>query len=149
MRFPMTFNRVVDGVADTLGTDAVPTTRPSASADNQFACKLYNVNGFPLQRLAVGYTTNLPNHAGKDVTVAVWLWDDTSSAWYQVGSAALKDGTISYFDVPALMDNPQRVRDDYANAGSCEVCLVAAKPGGADVATYTFICGADVSNPAL
>lgn len=138
MRFGKKFQRRVGGSGSppVLGSDSAPIAAPDTS-DNQMQWQLFNVNGFPIQRIVVGYSgpAMAANLSGK-----MYLWDDLSGAWYLADTKTLVPGTLSWFDQPSLGNTPQ------ASAGSLEIALVVSAAGGDPNGTYTFVLGADFSN---
>jgi hypothetical protein len=158
MRFPHSFKRYVGKAPEggkELGTDKAPTSETARvpTPDNVFESRVANIHGYPVQRLAVGYSG--PKGA-PELVVAVFVYDDTSERWYQSGIAQqIAEGTLSYFDVPLLLDNARTGGGEgLKSQGALEAMIVVEPNGGshklkAPEGTYIFIAGADVSNPGI
>jgi hypothetical protein len=145
MRFQQSFSRIVNaGGGTTLGTDTVPTTPPSATADNIIGASLKNIDGFPVQRFVVTYKG--PTNA-QPLPAQLWMWEDSTAAWYRCGGTQmLSPGEVSWFDQPAL--GRMSANQEY-NPGSLSLCLIVLKPAVATAdpdGTYTFAMGVDISN---
>jgi hypothetical protein len=154
MRFPKTFTRTVNVVGGTvLGSDSAPTGQPQSILppnNCQFSAALCNVNGFPIQRVVVGY--HGPAGA-QPLSAALWCWDDETAIWYQVGSAKLlQPEQLTWFDQPTIGAMGPRGQADQSgqvqmfNPGSLDLCLVVSAAGGDPDGTYTFALGMDLSN---
>lgn len=139
MRFGKHFSRRVGaGTSPVLGSDAVPAAPPSdKSNDNQLSWRANNVNGFPIQRVAVGYRCTV---AGSSLVATLYVYDEDSFAWFLASTGLLTLGTVTYLDVPVLSDSVAN------SSGGLEMCLVVAAAGGDLDGTYTFSIGADLSN---
>lgn len=144
MKFPTAFTRYVGECpkdATRLGDDKVPTGRPTGG--NHTAMRLANINGWPVQRIVVGYQG--PDGA-PPVPATVYMHDDSTGSWFRTDRRRdLEPGTFTYFDLPVLTDNPNvTVRD----TGSIEVVIVPEKPANAPAGKYVFVVGGDVSSTA-
>ena len=148
-----------------LGSDKIPTSKDDLPRrDNLHESRLVNVNGFPSQRIVVGYRG--PENA-PSLIVDMLLFDETSTSWFKVppcdGKGHLIPGTLSYFDPPCLLDHSRAKKnpeDESHQAGSLEVILIVraetpdgTRPGNVEIGPtfktgiYTFVIGTDVSNP--
>jgi hypothetical protein len=167
MRFQRTFSRIVAaGGGTTLGTDAVPTGKPSdALHDNQCSAQFNNVNGFPIQRVVVTYMAALGQFVAQPLPAKLYIYDDETDAWYQCGDEQmLVPGAVAWFDQPTLGQmgamhgmpagqsyqpgNAAVVAQSY-NPGCINVCLVVEKPSTTTAdpdGVYTFAMGFDISN---
>jgi hypothetical protein len=155
MKYPKRFDRDLGATATNplLGSDVLPTTLSPAAqrgllgASNMHAATPANINGYPVQRVSVGYFYTGAGVA-PDIAATVWIWDGNTERWFKTGSGTLKNATVQWFDAPALCNPPQGVMTGQATgtSGSIDVLVVPEKPGGAPDGTYTFIVGADVSN---
>lgn len=152
-----------------LGSDEPPITResfPSPSRrDNLHESTMVNKNGFPSQRIAVGYLgpENAPSLAAD-----AFIFDETSGSWFKIPSPSggtLSPGELTYFDPPCLLDHSRAKKhelDESNQAGSLEVLLIVRamtpegfslrgdlrKPDTFPQGVYTFVLGTDVSSPA-
>lgn len=151
MRFPHLFRRYVpspDGAPSELtqlGADTPPTGEHRGNVDNQTSLRLSNVNGYPVQRLVVGYVA--PSEDAPPVRAWVLVHEDNSGAWFrtELTSRELHPGVLTYFDLPTLADN--------SNVGSREVgaidlCVLVMPDEDAPPGVHTFVVGGDVSCPA-
>jgi hypothetical protein len=155
MRFPVTFSRRKGGVAPPplVGSDAAPTTQaPSENtSDNLLTCRLRDVNGWPVQRIAVCWSSAdavTPTPFNADL----YFWEDASSHWYKVNDAplSLKPNQLFFFDTVTICDPAPRSKTllssgSYAEAGSMEVLLVVSDPGAQVAGTYVFAMGPDLT----
>lgn len=174
MRFGSMFTRVVDSgnsANTTLGNDAAnfdPTKSHTdiisgfpALKDCLYESRLTNINGFPVQRLVVGYMPPVLTGAPPDLQATMWLQDTLSGFWFMVQAAPVSDpdtsavvvlpvASLAYFDTPAMPDTPNTNRGT-GSAGSVRVFLLVSVPGGSTAAdgVHTFVIGTDVSNPGL
>lgn len=106
MKFPTKFSRwkgAAPAGSITLGTDTTPSAAPSASADNVLFSRFSSINGWPCCRIPVVYrgpalAPNLP--------ASMYFWEESTGAWYKIGSGTLKPNEVTFFDVVALLDNP-------------------------------------------
>jgi len=139
VRFGKAFKRTVGGAGTVLGSDSTPTGKPAdKNNDNQLSWKLNSINGYPVERVAVGYGCTA---AGSALSATLWIYDDTSDAWYQASTATLTLNHVTYFDQPTLSDSAGGI-----TAGCLDVCLVVAAAGGDAAGTYTFTIGMDLSS---
>lgn len=163
MRFPFMVTRYFTTVPAgevTLGSDTLPNSfsgEPgnyaslNAKKSNVFSCRLANINGWPVQRIVVGYKYEGAGSPPATLPVTVWVLDETSRNWYQVaGPATLLQNQLVFFDHPILSDN-QQTQGNTADAvvkrevGSLDVALVIGSAGAVD-GRYLFPVGADVSS---
>jgi hypothetical protein len=150
MRFPHSFKRYVGkgpGDGKELGSDKPPEGRLVPTPDNCFESRTANVNGWPVQRVAIGFTS--PRNARVELSVSVYVYDDTSEQWFRSGPPQeVSNGTLSYFDVPLLLDNARTGGGDgLKSQGALECFVVADKPSKGAEGEYIFIVGADISSP--
>lgn len=173
MKFGSQFTRIVDSgtpANTTLGLDAAnfdPRKDHTANIQTHgslkdciYETRLTNINGFPAQRVVVGY---MPPAAGVaiDLQATMYMQDDLTGFWYAVAAAPVSDpdasevvtlpaGGMAYFDTPCMPDNPN-TNGGAATAGSLRVILIVSIPlgGTANDGTHTFAIGTDVSNPGL
>jgi len=119
--------------------------------------RILNINGWPLQRVAVGYMPPATGSGGAVINGALWILDDNTGFWFQCPSArssemlysdVLTEQAVTYFDVPAF--------PDFANvnqnaSGSLRALLLTtlASGGPASAGDYTFLVATDISNPGL
>src|SRR5258706_11743603 len=105
MRFPVLFTRRIggSGAVPLLGSDSAPTVSSAAikTADNLLSHKLAR----PTNRVALGYRFSAGS--GVDLPAAIYVWDEKSSMWFKSDYGTLKDGEITYLQVPVLDDPPQ------------------------------------------
>lgn len=142
MRFAKVFKRYVgDGEGSKLGADKVPEGAPKGSSENVLQLRSANMNGFPVQRLVIGYAGPAPV-----VKVAALVHDERSGQWFNTEpeqDAAVRNGRLAYVDLPTVGDLS---RDD--GGGAIEVVFIPELPKDAPRGCYTFAIGGDVSNPA-
>ena len=141
MRFPTKFTRT----ETTLGSDSGPPTTKPGIADNIGIYRFKNIDGFPAQRIVVGY--GAPAGA-PTLNATLWMWDDTSEAWYKVNSApqGMVPDALCYFDTPTL---PDFTDVNHIPPGPLVVALVVDTDPAIVSGTYTFIMGVDISNPGV
>lgn len=144
MRFGGSFTRT----ETTIGNDALDVTKPLENQvglvkDCILSIRVTSINGFPGQRVCVGYMP--PSTA--DTTANLYFHDDLTHFWYLVNPSpvALKSGAIVFFDTPTFGDAP--TASSSASQGSMQMCLVVAAPISPPAGTYTFAVGVDISNP--
>ena len=151
MRFPAAFYRYIGALpagGKALGSDTVPAagSPPNSTADNVLPCRFQNINGWPIQRIAVCY--NGPVGAS-NLTARMYFYEDQTQAWYQVGpQVTMVPGTVSFFDVVALLEMPNTLQN-LANAapGSAEQLLIVDSVGAA-AGKYSFAMGPDLTSQA-
>jgi len=147
MRFPFSFTRQKGGTGPVLGSDSAPTTTPPMKADNLFSHLTSNVNGWPVQRMAMvcGYAGG-----GSPTAIAVqaYFWEAITARWYTLGAAVnvTPNGGIAFFDTigPCEYIGPTQSQD-MPRPGNEEIIFVAAdvsQPNG----TYTFAVVTDLTN---
>lgn len=164
MRFPFQIVRyfiTIPAGEFGLGTDGLPNAfggQPEnyagvrAARTNVFAARLCNINGWPIQRVAVGYKYEGAGSPPGTLPITFWILDELSRNWYQMPSPAtvLTLNTITFFDHPALADNQQTKSSEpdaivRREIGSLDVALVIGNAGAVD-GRYLFPVGADVSS---
>jgi hypothetical protein len=158
MNFPKSFVRYLGGPIPALGSDANPTTLTLAqqaaykTLDNVFSCRPQNTSGFPIQRVAMGVAYDGAGSPSA-VPIASYVWDDLTCRWFkvQVATAVTLDiNSITFVDVPSLLDFPNTsLGAVLAPVGALEIALVPGFPTTHPDGTYTFVVGADVSNPGV
>jgi hypothetical protein len=160
MRFPTLFQRqkgVGGSALLAIGADPAPTsttilqgTPPNAQQNNVLACKMADLNGWPVQRIVVAWSCD--GAAPVALNGDLFFWEDRSARWYKINDTALslKPNQLFVFDtfcicaqapLQAGLGNP----NSSANAGSMEIMLVVSDPGAAVNGTYTFVMGPDVT----
>jgi hypothetical protein len=152
MRFPLTFRRQ-KGSASTdpaLGSDSAPTTTPPGKSDNLLQCKIRDVNGWPVQRIAVCWTTS----AGSPTALNgdLYFWEAATAAWYKINdtSLSLKPNQLFFFDVVSISE-PTPVTSTLgqpgspAQAGSIDVMLVLSDPGAQVSGVFNVAMGPDLT----
>lgn len=153
MKFPTKFVRYV-GTAPaggkTLGSDSLPSGKASpVTNDNLLSSRFSNINGWPVQRIAVTYDG--PESA-PDVTATMYFYEDATEQWYQIGAAdvSMSPGTVTFFDVIALLDQPNTIANlDQAMAGSISQILICNLPSGSPPdGAYTFAMAPDLTSQA-
>jgi hypothetical protein len=146
MRFPMSFQRRHGGAGPIkqFSDDVIPTTTPPGPGnDNVLSCRLWNLNGWPVQRIVVGYVAS----AGimDAPTADLYMWEETLGAWLKLNgsSVTLTQNGVAYFDVPTIAE-PAPVQKNLTSpsAGSLDVMIIIA---ATDDATYTFAMAPDVT----
>ena len=106
MRWPLKYQRRQGGSGSvpTFGSDSVPTTTPPAGgADNVMSCRFWNINGWPVQRIAVAWTAGSATTA---LTADMYVWEETLGHWLKCNgsSVSVPKGQIAYFDVPTISE---------------------------------------------
>lgn len=152
MRLPVTFQREKGGTNPpaTLGSDAVPTNAaPTTNNGNVLSCKIRDINGWPVQRIAVAWWTAAANPIA--LTGSLYIWDEGMARWFLLNAAPLSmpPNQVSYFDVPAISEPPSNAKAilaGIATSNSIDVMLIVTDPGAAVAGTYTFGMGPDLSN---
>ena len=160
MYFPNKFVRYVGaapagGIA--LGADADPTTLSVAlqsaykTLTNVLTIRLANTIGFPVQRIAVG-CTYVGAGTPSAVPIVSYVWDDNTQRWFilqQAAAIAVAINSITFVDVPSLLDFPTTDGIGLRAVGALELAIVAAVPTTHPDGTYTFVTGCDVSNSGV
>ncbi len=151
MRFPTKFVRYVGTPPagdKALGSDSTPTGKPSSQLDNVLFSRFQNVNGWPVHRIACTYEgpTSAPS-----VVARMFFYEDATGAWYKIGGdVTMAPGTVSFFDVVALLDMPNtgaNLQD--AMAGSVAQFLQVDWPAGSPASgAYTFALAPDLTTQA-
>lgn len=169
MRFPFQIIRYATTIPAgelALGSDGDPLTASpntftgqpenygaaKGTRTNVFSSRLCNINGWPIQRVVIGYQYQGAGSA-PTLNVQFWVLDELTRYWYKVaGPATLVPSTIAFFDHPILADNPmtQSSQPDHLirrEVGALDVAILIANPGAAVDGKYIFPVGADVSSP--
>jgi hypothetical protein len=153
MRFPVTFKRQKGGASTdpALGSDTPPTTTPpTAGTDNQLTCRVRDVNGWPVQRIAVCWTTT----AGAPVAINgdLYFWEDATAHWYKINDTvlSLKPNQLFFFDVATIGEPAPTTKNllapgGYAESGSLELILILTDPGAAVAGVYNVAMGPDLT----
>jgi hypothetical protein len=152
MRFPATFRRQKGGASadPALGSDSAPTTTPPSSQDNVLACKIRDINGWPVQRIAVCWTST----GGGLVPINgdLYFWEAATQHWYKINDAplSLKPNQLFFFDVVSISDPPitgaaLKASGSSGQAGALQVQLVLTDPGAAAAVTYVVAMGPDLT----
>lgn len=129
-----------------LGNDSIPTEMPSTANDNVYTHRSSNINGWPVQRLVIGYKAPSGNIA---LSCTVYVWDTNSQSWFQVGSSRqLMPGKLSYFDSLGLNESAQiRANVEMASSGSTYLAiLITDGSNNAPNGEHVFVVGSDISN---
>lgn len=164
MRFPHYFSRFIGASAPAnmvLGqaADLDPNTagfgggpmQPSDAVDNVLITKITSPSGWPLQRIAIGYSYVGAGPAPALPNCALWIWDGLTGRWYRMPSTfTLTIDQITVADVVGLMDGGPRGQADMLkpSVGGLEVWVSVPAPGGAPDGEYRFPVGPDMSaNP--
>jgi hypothetical protein len=152
MRFQKLFSRAVAAAGTTtLGTDTVPSGKPSAvglaaGTDNSpyLSTKLKNIDGFPVQRLCVAY--HGPTNA-KALSGQLWVYDDLQCMWFKSGAAVtMQPEAISWFDQPSLQRLGAGGDGTSQDPGGLDLYLIVSAAGSDPDGTYAFSMGVDISN---
>ncbi len=156
MRFPKTFKRQKGGasVDPALGSDTVPTVAaPSeAASDNLLTCRLRDVNGWPVQRIAICWNTiaATPTALNGDL----YFWEDATAHWYKINDTvlSLKPAQLFFFDTVTIGEPAPLAKNllgaglgSYADAGSMEVMLVLTDPGAQVSGVFNIAMGPDLT----
>lgn len=151
MYFPVRFSRTVSGTGTALGADAAPITLPNPNAmTNLLVSPLANINGWPMQRIVVGYGS-APTGALR-LPCSIYVWDDNSASWFKAAAGLLVPGELTWFDMPILCDPPATALGYaspggmHARAGALEAYIKIDAAGGDPTGTYVFTAGSDLSN---
>jgi hypothetical protein len=145
------FQRRVGGSGSipVLGSDTAPTAVLTTTLPDNFVhADRSQIEGFPVQRLAVAYKYT---GAGVAPTVSanLYLYDHTTQGWFQMdGTIILQDGKINHFDVVSLYDLPADSHS-LALAGSLNAIIVPLAAGGEPDGTYTFVAAFDGAQSAV
>jgi len=162
VKFQQTFQRYKGGGGPAgsvaLGADAVPTVAPNAmqangiAVDNVLSLRFRDWIGFPVHRIAVALTAP----AGTTVAIpgAMYLYEESTSAWYRIGpaSVSITTGVLAFFDTLALVDAPSVTGSSsdasaLARLGSpmTQALLVLSDPGaGAANGKYSIAMAGDL-----
>ena len=174
MRFPRKIVRTYPATAGsvTLGSDTInpyvaaqqvtvvggASTRDAA--DQQYGdiydSRILNINGWPLQRIAVAYMPPAAGSGGVVLNGQVWILDDNTGFWFQCPSArsaemkysdVLTEQAVTYYDVPAFPDYANVMQN--ASGSLRALLLVSVATGTPGPGDYTFLVATDISNPGL
>jgi len=159
MRFPNKFVRYIGaGLSPLLGSDVDPTTlspyvqKQYLGNDNVLVSRTLNVGGFPMQRVAIGWSYSGAG-APAVAPVTVFIWDDNSERWYKVYHASVVSipvNNITFLDVCTLLDFPHTTPGaGMLPTGALEYAILVGAPVAAPDGMYTIIAGCDVSNPGV
>jgi hypothetical protein len=154
MRFPVTFTRrkVVAGPSPLVGSDAAPTTTaPSAKADNILFCGLRDCNGWPVQRIAICWSS--PDAVTPTpFNVDAYFWETATGHWYKINDAALsvKPNQLFFFDTvtisaPTATNSTINQAGSPSQPGGMEIFIVVSDPGAQVNGTYNFAVGGDLT----
>jgi hypothetical protein len=153
MRFPTVFKRYVGSVptgATVLGGDTLPSGPPNAqTADNCLFSRFSNINGWPVHRIAVTYKG--PTGA-KVLAAQMYFFEDATQTWYAIGASVnMTAGTVSFFDVIALLDRPHSSSaaggspEDSPQSGSAAMLLMVSAAGSDPAGEYDFAMAPDLT----
>lgn len=132
----------------------VATDAGTGETTCEHVSRLTNINGFPVQRLAIGYMPPAGNSAGL-VTISCYVLDDTSGLWFKtpVSSdptsyvATPEVGALVYFDTPAL---PDFVDVHHNDPGKIKAFFLIGTAGTFDVdGEVLFPVASDISSPGV
>jgi hypothetical protein len=156
MRFPVSFFRNKGGGKGTaIGSDSAPTTVMPGEGGGQatdciLACKRQDINGWPVQRIAVVWTTT----AGSPVALngSLYFWEDATQHWYLINATPLSmpPNQVVFFDIVTVAEPPPNAATlaqpgSPSQAGGIQVFLLVADPGTAVNGTYMFAMAPDLS----
>jgi hypothetical protein len=152
MKFTSSFTRYV-GTAPAggkaLGGDgSLPSSRATANEDNVLFSKFSNINGWPVQRIAVTYAGPA---LAPSVTARMWFYEDTTQQWYKIGAdVVMAPSTVSFFDVIAIMEMANTAANlQNAMPGSVAQFLQVDLPSGSPAAgAYVFALAPDLTAQA-
>lgn len=147
MYFPGKFTRAVSGNAfwpqDVLPTGALP-----ANTDIALSIRPRDLVGFPVHRLAVGYS----GPAGASYLPAdLYAWEGNSQQWLKThdGTKVLRPGRVNYFDLAGIAEPPVKISNlDQGMAGGTDYVLIVTTPPNTITpanGTYTFAMAADLT----
>jgi hypothetical protein len=150
MKFPVMFKRYVGTIPigmTALGADELPSGRANNSMDNVLNSRFSNINGWPVQRVAVVYMG--PGDSPSTLSATMWFYEDGTNSWYQIGaSQTLTSGQVSFFDCVALLDMPNTNHTlNNALSGSLSQVLIV-EAGDAGEGEYMFAMGPDLTSQA-
>jgi hypothetical protein len=135
MRFPVYFSRVVDGIADTLGTDTLPTGPAAATSQNLVTFPPF-LGDWPIHRLGVVVKAPATVTA---IPVSLYTFEESTQTWNLIGDRPklVRPGVLQFFDVPTL-GKVSPVPGGNSSLGGVDVLVIAAKVTGAPNGTYEF-----------
>lgn len=149
MKFPSAFTRYLGTIpagGKQLGTDALPSGRPVSNQDNLLISRFSNVNGWPVQRVAVTYSG--PSGAS-NLTARMYFYEDSTGSWYQIGAQqTIVSGTVSFFDCVAILEMPNTLAklQDATSGSLAQVLIVDAV--GVVAGAYQFAMAPDLTSQA-
>lgn len=140
--------QATDLAPNTAGASSTPL-RPSDSVDNVIIGRMQNPSGWPLQRIAIGYSYIGVGPAPALTGCALWLWDARTERWYRMPATfTLTVDQIQISDVVGAMESGPRSQAELLNptAGSLEAWLAVTNPGGPPPdGEYRFVVAPDLS----
>jgi hypothetical protein len=153
MRFPRTFRRQKGGASSdpALGSDSAPTTaEPSLQTDCVLACKIRDVNGWPVQRIAACWTTTAATPTA--LNASLYFFERATGHWYLINSSPLSMSAnqLYFFDTvsisePTPLNSTLSQPGSPAQAGSMELFLLVSDPGSQVNGVFTFALGPDLT----
>ena len=147
MRFHMKFHRWVGEVpasapadAKKLGADEAPVLEAAQHGDNVLSCSRVDINGYPVQRIAVATKAARAGKAAPKLTGFGYVFEELTGAWYQMGPGIeLVPGRIATFDIPSVLEQKGlRTPIEF---------LLCVRGEGVLDGEYVFAMAPDVSNP--
>lgn len=141
MRFPVLFTRRKGaGEGAALGSDAAPTGHPKARAmPDNVASLQHFATAHPAKSIAIAYRPPSGNVA---LPCTAYVYDETSGAWFAVGSANLAANAITTIEIPTLVERaplPHELGGPPAHHHV--VALVVTDPGTAPDGVHTLAVG--------
>lgn len=148
MRFPVYFKRRKGAGTDPLlGSDTKPTvtsTRLAYAAPNTSDNVLSHKLQRPMNRVVIGWWYEGGGAAPANLPVTIYVWDDTSSKWYQAATGTVTNGVLTYLKCAALCDPPQTAANLGQPQHGVDVLVIVEDNTGAD-GTYHFVVGPDMA----
>lgn len=157
MRLPVVFYREKGGTNPpaTLGSDAAPTNAPPSSTnDNVLSCKIRDIVGCIVQRVAVAWWTSAATPVA--LNGSLYAWDEGMNRWFLLNATPLSmpPNQVVYFDVPAIAEPPSNAKSVLgtgqngasATSNTIDVMLIVTDPGAAVNGTYNIGMGPDLSS---
>lgn len=142
MKFEFKFvrNKGATDANKVLGSDTLPATGPGANMDNVIQGKCVSINGFPVERLAIGYFA--AGGGAVALKCDLYMWDTGTSQWFHLGAQlSLAQGAITFADVIAAMDHRSG-----QPAGGYEIALIVTDPGTAPNGDHTIVVAPDMAS---
>ena len=159
MRFPVVFSRQKGGAAPppVLGSDADPTVaNPQVQPNNkgqatdcQGSFKIRDINGWPVQRIAVCWTTTAG--APTPLNADLYVWEQSTAHWYRVNpmTLAMLPNQLYFFDIVSIAESPASGAQLQAGAagaaGPIDCFLRITDPGGQVAGTFNIAYGPDIT----